>query len=132
MKYEIDSLRAHGTRVLTPLPPKQRVLSCTWVFTMQIGLTGLVECYKARFVVKGFLQKTWNFFQRSMLQSHPRLALGFSYLPSLIGRCLLGSWILRLPFFLEVCSVAWYALFYIGHVFVPLSPLLSFVWYSVE
>ena len=62
MKDEIDSLRAHGTWVLTPLPPKQRVLSGTWLFTMKIGLTGVVESYKARFVVKGFLQRPGIYF----------------------------------------------------------------------
>ena len=62
IRDEIDSLRAYGTWVLTPLPPKHRFLSVTWLFTMKIGLTGLVERYKARFVVKGFLQKTWNLF----------------------------------------------------------------------
>ena len=74
MKDEIDSLPAHGTWVLTPQPPKQRVLSRTRVFTMKIGLTGQVERYKARFVVKGFLQRPGIIFQRSMLQSHPSLA----------------------------------------------------------
>ena len=57
MKDEIESLRAHGTWVLTSVPSRQRVLSGRWIFVKKMGATGLVERYKARFVVKGFLQR---------------------------------------------------------------------------
>jgi len=60
IKDDIDSLRAHGTWVLTPLPPKQRVLSGTWVFTMKMGLTGLVDRYKNSVCCEGIFAKTWD------------------------------------------------------------------------
>ena len=57
MKDEIESLCAHGPGVLTSVPPRQRIPSGRWLFVKKMGLTGLVELYKARFVVKGFLQR---------------------------------------------------------------------------
>ena len=57
MKDEIESLGAHGTSVLTSVPPRQRILSGRWLFVKKIGISGLVERYKARFVVKGFMQR---------------------------------------------------------------------------
>ena len=57
MKDEIESLRAHGTWVLISIPFRQRVLPGRWLFVNKIGATGLVERYRARFVVKGFMQR---------------------------------------------------------------------------
>ena len=57
MKDEIESLRPHGTWVLTSVPSRQRVLSSRWLFVEKMGASGLVERFKARFVVQGFLQR---------------------------------------------------------------------------
>ena len=107
MKDEIESLRAHGTWLLTSVPPRQRVLSGRWLFVKKMGTTGLVERYKARFVVKGFLQRPGVDFSEVYHQSPLRLGLEFFYLPSLIGRCLLGSWILKLPFSMVCWNLTW-------------------------
>ena len=57
MKDEMESPRAHGTWFLTSVPPRQRIQSGRWLFVKKIGISGLVERYKARFVVKGFMQR---------------------------------------------------------------------------
>jgi hypothetical protein len=56
MKDEMTSLHAHGTWALTPQPPKQRILSGRWLFVKKVAANGSVR-YKARFVVRGFLQR---------------------------------------------------------------------------
>jgi len=56
MKDEMASLHAHGTWALTPQPPKQRILSGRWLFVKKLGVDGSVR-FKARFVVRGFLQR---------------------------------------------------------------------------
>jgi len=57
MKDEVEFLRAHGTWVLTSVPPRKRILSGRWRFVKKMGISGLVERYKARFVVQGFLHR---------------------------------------------------------------------------
>ena len=59
MKDEMESLRAHGTWVFTSVPSRQSVLSGRWLFVKKMGATGLVERYKARFVVK-FYATAWD------------------------------------------------------------------------
>eukprot|EP00798_Chlamydomonas_sp_ICE-L_P028231 gene28231-biopygen32190 len=56
MKDEMASLHAHGTWVLTPQPPRQRILSGRWLFVKKRGADGSLR-FKARFVVRGFLQR---------------------------------------------------------------------------
>eukprot|EP00798_Chlamydomonas_sp_ICE-L_P029094 gene29094-biopygen32958 len=56
MKDEMASLHAHGTWVLTPQPRKQKILSGRWLFVKKIGVDGSIR-FKARFVVRGFLQR---------------------------------------------------------------------------
>jgi len=56
MKDEMASLHAHGTWVLTPQPRKQKILSGRWLFVKKIGVDGTIR-FKARFVVRGFLQR---------------------------------------------------------------------------
>jgi hypothetical protein len=56
MKDEMASLHAHGTWALTPLPHKQKILSGRWLFVRKVGVDGSIR-FKARFVVRGFLQR---------------------------------------------------------------------------
>jgi len=56
MKEEIASIEGHGTWVLTPFS-LQKVLGGRWIFTRKMGEAGEVERYKARWVVKGFMQR---------------------------------------------------------------------------
>jgi len=101
MKDEMESFRAHGTWIVTPQPPNQRFLSGRWLFVKKIGINGLVERYKARFVVQDFCRGLGLTFMMSMPRSLLKLGLGFSLLPSLIGRCLFGSWISSLLFSMQ-------------------------------
>jgi hypothetical protein len=56
MKDEDDSLKAHGTWVLTPQPSAVKILKGMWVFTKKVSPSGDVR-FKARYVVKGYLQR---------------------------------------------------------------------------
>lgn len=42
---------------LVPLPPNRQAIGYKWVFKIKENLDGSVQKYKARLVVKGFLQK---------------------------------------------------------------------------
>jgi len=54
---EMNSIRSHGVWAKAKLPPGVRALKGKWVFKTKYNLKGLVEKYKARWVIKGFLQK---------------------------------------------------------------------------
>eukprot|EP00798_Chlamydomonas_sp_ICE-L_P007043 gene7043-biopygen16852 len=56
MKEELASLDAHHTWLLTPRT-NQKVLDTMWIFTKKLGTNGEVVRYKARYVVKGFMQR---------------------------------------------------------------------------
>eukprot|EP00798_Chlamydomonas_sp_ICE-L_P027079 gene27079-biopygen825 len=56
MKEELASLEAHHTWLLTPRT-NQKVLDTRWIFTKKLGTNGEVVRYKARYVVKGFMQR---------------------------------------------------------------------------
>ena len=57
MEKEINDLAAQNTWKLVDLPPNRQALKGRWVFKTKIGANGEIEKYKARWVVKGFLQK---------------------------------------------------------------------------
>ena len=54
---EMDALNATRTYSLVPAPPGRKILQCKWVFNTKYLGNGEIERYKARLVVKGFLQK---------------------------------------------------------------------------
>ena len=57
MKEEYESLQNMGTWSLEPLPAGCKALDNKWVFAVKTNEDGSVERYKARLVVKGFLQR---------------------------------------------------------------------------
>jgi len=54
---ELDDLKRNETYRLEPLPPGYRALDGKWVFKTKRDANGDVTRFKARWVVKGFLQK---------------------------------------------------------------------------
>ena len=57
MNEEISSLLANNTYTLEPLPAGFKALPCKWVFTIKRDADGNIKRYKARLVVKGFMQR---------------------------------------------------------------------------
>jgi hypothetical protein len=57
MEEELASLRAAGTWELAAPPPGVKVLPVRWVFKIKRDAQGNIERYKARLVVKGFMQQ---------------------------------------------------------------------------
>jgi len=56
MQIELDSLIYNGTFVLVPAPKCRKVVGTKWVFKIKRNPDGSVDRYKARWVVKGYLQ----------------------------------------------------------------------------
>jgi Reverse transcriptase (RNA-dependent DNA polymerase) len=60
-KKNNHATRAQGpqkeqNRKLVSLIPDEKVVGCKWVFIVKQNPEGLVECYKARLIVKGYNQ----------------------------------------------------------------------------
>lgn len=53
---EYDSLVKNKTWVLEDLPPGKSVVSCKWFLKKKYNLDGLIACFKARLVARGFSQ----------------------------------------------------------------------------
>jgi hypothetical protein len=58
MQLEYDTLIANKTRTLVPQPPHANLVTGKWVFKHKFRLDGSFEKYKARWVVRGFTQRT--------------------------------------------------------------------------
>ena len=56
MDAEHKSLISNNVWDLVELPKNARVVNCKWIFKHKIGVTGLVERYKARLVAQGYSQ----------------------------------------------------------------------------
>ncbi|KAF1323990.1 Integrase catalytic core protein, partial [Globisporangium splendens] len=54
---EYSSLIENKTWTLVTLPPNRKALKCRWVWTKKYKGDGKLDRYKARLVIKGFLQK---------------------------------------------------------------------------
>ena len=54
---EIQSILENKTWFLTDLPPGNKTLGTKWIFKRKLKSDGTVERYKARLVVKGYIQK---------------------------------------------------------------------------
>jgi hypothetical protein len=57
MEKELSDLTIQNTWTLTSLPPGKVPLKGRWVFKLKKNLNGDIEKYKARWVIKGFLQQ---------------------------------------------------------------------------
>ena len=47
----------NNTWILTDLPPECKPIDCKWIFKKKLRPDGTVDKYKARLVVKGFINK---------------------------------------------------------------------------
>nr|XP_020174438.1 uncharacterized mitochondrial protein AtMg00810-like [Aegilops tauschii subsp. strangulata] len=56
MQEEFDALQRNRTWHLVPRPPRANVITGKWVFCHKTRRDGSLECYKARWVVRGFRQ----------------------------------------------------------------------------
>jgi len=54
---EFDSLKNNGTWILTDLPPGRQALKCKWLWRMKFDADGKMTKFKARLVLKGYMQK---------------------------------------------------------------------------
>lgn len=57
MNNEYESLLQNNTWTLVTLPEGKRAIPCKWVYKMKTNADGEVVRYKARLVIKGFIQK---------------------------------------------------------------------------
>lgn len=57
MDSEINSLKENQTWELTKLPEGVKAIPCKWVYRIKRNPDGSIEKYKARLVIKGFLQR---------------------------------------------------------------------------
>ena len=58
MQEEFDALQRNRTWQLVPRPPRANIISGKWVFRHKTCPNGSLELYKARWVVRGFRQRT--------------------------------------------------------------------------
>ncbi|KAA1072195.1 hypothetical protein PGT21_050324 [Puccinia graminis f. sp. tritici] len=62
---ELGNMERQGVWSITLLTPGARPISCKWVFKKKYDEDGLIEKFKARLVVRGFLQKEGIDFNRT-------------------------------------------------------------------
>ena len=57
MQEEITAIEKNNTWELTDLPPGKKVIGVKWVYKVKYNDDGSIQRYKARLVVKGYVQK---------------------------------------------------------------------------
>jgi hypothetical protein len=57
MKSEIATLHANGTWSLVPFDLSMNVVGCRWVYKIKRRADGVIDCYKAHLVARGFTQQ---------------------------------------------------------------------------
>ncbi|ELR14134.1 Retrovirusrelated Pol polyprotein from transposon TNT 1-94, putative [Acanthamoeba castellanii str. Neff] len=57
MQEEFKALMHNGTYVLVPLPQGRKPISTQWLYKVKLHTNSLIDCYKARWVAKGFTQR---------------------------------------------------------------------------
>ena len=66
MNEEVQSLEENETFGLTKLPPDKQAVGGRWVYALKSDIDGS-DKYKARFVVKGYSQKTGTDYAETFL-----------------------------------------------------------------
>ena len=54
---DMDSIMRNKTWKLVDLPPRSKPIGCKWIFKKKMKVDGTIDKFKARLVVKGFIQK---------------------------------------------------------------------------
>jgi hypothetical protein len=57
MEDEYGALISNETWELVPRPQGSNVVTGKWVFTHKLRADGILDCYKARWVIRGFTQR---------------------------------------------------------------------------
>ena len=57
MKEELDALHKTRTWDLIDLPSRNSDIDCKWVYKIKSRSDGIVDCYKARLITRGFTQE---------------------------------------------------------------------------
>jgi len=57
MADEFTALVSHGTWHLVHWPSASNLIGCKWAFRIKRNPDGTVDCFKARFMAKGFNQR---------------------------------------------------------------------------
>ena len=60
MVDEMAALHSNDTWDLVVLPSDKSTIGCRWVYTVNVGPDGKVDCLKARLVVKGYTQSDYG------------------------------------------------------------------------
>jgi hypothetical protein len=58
MSEEFEALKANNTWDLIPRPPGVNLISGKWIFRHRLHPDGSLACYKARWVLRGFTQRS--------------------------------------------------------------------------
>ena len=53
----MDSIMGNKTWKVVDLPPGSKPFGCKWIFKKKMTVDGTIDKFKARLVVKGFIQK---------------------------------------------------------------------------
>jgi Reverse transcriptase (RNA-dependent DNA polymerase) len=56
MNEELEALKRNKTWTLTSLPKGTKLVGCKWIYKIKYNSDGFIERYKARLVVKDFIQ----------------------------------------------------------------------------
>src|SRR5579871_326966 len=56
IQYEYKSLIDNQTWKLVPLPEERPIVGCKWIFRYKLGVDGTIQRFRARLIVKGFIQ----------------------------------------------------------------------------
>jgi hypothetical protein len=94
MEDEYGALMSNGTWDLVPRPQGSNVVTGKWVFTHKFHVDGTFDCYKARWVLRGFTQRPgvdYVLGTELSLSSRGRMTLGveaiFWFISHTLSQC---------------------------------------------
>jgi len=59
IEAEYNSIIANGTYNLVPLPQGRKAIKARWMFKLKHKADGSIDCYKSRWIARGFSQ-SWG------------------------------------------------------------------------
>ena len=63
MNKELQALEQNHTWQLTSLPKGKKAIGSKWVYKVKYKLDGIIDCYKAKLVAKGYHQIKGLYFK---------------------------------------------------------------------